>query len=99
MSKTNSSDTYKLKELLRVADYNVQEITSSKDSGLIRCEACVMGIKLGLWALKKLHFEFLAPTYVTILKAHVVDWTKVFQDSEEKEGHLWSMYLVLFFIM
>ena len=33
MSKTNSSDTYKLKELLRVADYNVQEISSSKDGG------------------------------------------------------------------
>ena len=33
MSKTNSNDTYKLKELLRVADYNVQEISSSKDGG------------------------------------------------------------------
>ena len=36
MSKTNSNDTYKLKELLRVADYNVQEINSSKGCNIFQ---------------------------------------------------------------
>ena len=59
MSKTNSNDTYKLKELLRVADYNVQEINSSK--------GCNIFLPVFYWWLKSwvIPVHFCAPHWPT----------------------------------